>query len=451
MTPDKWTGRVGFILATIGSAIGLGSIWKFPYEVGENGGGAFVIFYLVGLAIVVTPLMFAEFAVGASGKSDAKRSIETVAHFYRVSTAWSWIGALGVITSALILSFYSVIGGWSLAYAADILTAGPPMPDMAQAHFDELLHSPMRMAIFHAIFMVLVAIVVGRGIAGGIEKASMILMPILIVLMIALAIYSMVEGDVRATVRYLFSFDLSRLNTRIMLEAVGLGFFSIGVGLAIMVTYAAYAGEEIDLRAAAFATIAGDTAISFLAGFAIFPIVFANGLDPASGPGLMFVTLPIAFANMPFGTAAGATFFILLVVAALASAISMLEMPVAYACNSLGWPRVRAAAVGAAVIWISGFLSIFSFNLWKDWFPLSFHPIFASATFFDILDYATSNILLPLGGFALALFTGWILPGRFLGSALGLGPAGVQLLRAALRYLVPASILAVTLVPFIGR
>lgn len=450
---ERWASRVGFVLATIGSAVGLGSIWKFPYEVGENGGSGFVLFYLLGLAIIVAPLMLAEFAIGRAGRSDARLSIESVAREHDARRAWGAVGILGVVTSALILSFYSVIGGWTLAYAWETLWYGLPGVTAAvmQARFDNFLGAPIRMGLHHTIFMALTAWIVARGIAGGIERAAKILMPVMAMLMIALAVYSMVEGDVGATVRYLFAFDPARMTARVMLEAIGLGFFSIGVGLAVMITYAAYADREINLTSAAVTAIVCDTAISFLAGFAVFPIVFANGLDPASGPGLMFVTLPLAFAAMPMGTIVAFAFFFLLFIAALTSAISMLEMPVALARSSLGWTRAKGVAVSATLIWLAGFFSVFSFNFWSGWFPLSAYPIFGSSTFFDLLDHLTSNILLPIGGLMLAVFTGWILPASFLEEALGLGRTTSRPLRIALRYVAPIAILAAAAVPFVNR
>jgi NSS family neurotransmitter:Na+ symporter len=452
-TNERWATRIGFVLATIGSAVGLGSIWKFPYEVGENGGSGFVLFYLLGLAIIVTPLMLAEFAIGRVGRSDARLSIEAVAREHHARRGWGAVGILGVIASALILSFYSVIGGWALAYAWETLWSGLPgaTAEVVQARFDEFLGSPKQMGFHHTIFMALTAWIVARGIAGGIERAAKILMPVMALLMIALAAYSAIEGDVGATIRYLFTFDPERVTARVMLEAIGLGFFSIGVGLAVMITYAAYADQEIDLSKAAVTAIVCDTAISFLAGFAVFPIVFENGLDPASGPGLMFVTLPLAFAAMPMGTIVAFAFFFLLFVAALTSAISMLEMPVAFARNSLGWTRGKGVAVSASLIWLAGFFSVFSFNLWSGWFPLSSHPIFASSTFFDLLDYLTSNILLPVGGLMLAIFAGWVLPASFLEEALGLRRVTSTLVRIALRYVAPVAILAAAAVPFVGR
>src|ERR1019366_2702533 len=293
--PEEWSGRIGFILSTMGSAIGLGSIWKFPYEVGSNGGGAFVFCYLLGLVLIVLPLMLVEFAIGRRGRSDAVGSIALVAEESGSSRRWQILGGVGVVTSFLILSFYSVIGGWALSYAVDTVRDGLPgdSASAVQARFDALLASPWSMSGYHAVFMAVTAIIVARGIAGGIESACKILMPILIVLVVVLAIYSMSRGDVYAALHFLFGVDRELISAKVALEALGLGFFSIGVGLAVMITYASYAGADIDLRQVAIATIVGDTAVSFLSGLALFPIGFVARLDPSSWTGLMFVTLPL--------------------------------------------------------------------------------------------------------------------------------------------------------------
>jgi NSS family neurotransmitter:Na+ symporter len=442
---EFWSSRAGFILATIGSAIGLGSIWKFPYEVGTNGGGTFVFFYLLGLALVVFPLMLVEFSVGRRGHADAVQSIAVTAAEFGVSRHWRLIGAAGIITSFLILSFYSVIGGWALAYAVDILRGGLTGATLGdvQGRFNSLLAAPLRMTAYHAAFMTMTAYIVGRGVAGGIESACKILMPALMVLITVLALYATIEGDVQAALRFLFAIRLERATAKAALEALGLGFFSIGVGLTIMITYAAYAGKEIDLREVAIATIVGDTAVSFLSGVAVFPIVFAEKLDPGSGPGLVFVTLPLAFPHLPFGTAAAIAFFVLLEIAALASAVALLEMAVAPLCG-LGWSRVFATIVSAAGCWTLGLASVVSFNLWSDWFPLAAISAFQKATVFDLLDHLTSNMLLPACGFALAVFGGWVVPTRLFAEELHLGPRGIAIVRTLLRFIVPTAITAAT-------
>lgn len=447
---EQWSGRLGFILATVGSAVGLGSIWKFPYEVGTNGGAAFVLFYLVGLVLIVAPLMLAEFVIGRRGQSDAWTSIRRVARDHGASPRWALVGMLGVLVAFVILSYYAVIGGWALAYAVDsIRPAAADGADAVRQRFDALLASPWRMGAYHAAFMVLTIAIVARGVSGGIEQACKVLMPLLVLLIVLLAIYAVSGGGLAETLHFLFAFDPATLTAQAALEAVGLGFFSMSVGMAVMVTYAAYAGTDIDLRTAAAATIIGDTAISFLAGFAIFPIVFSNNLDPSSGPGLMFVTLPLGFSAMPFGAVAGAAFFVLLVITALASSISLLEMPVALARHLLGWSQAKAALICGLICWAGGIATVLSFNLWADWHPLGALPGLATATVFDLLDQLSSNLLLPLGGFALALFTGWALPARLLGEELRAAPATAAVLRLLLRYVVPAGIAAATLAPLV--
>jgi NSS family neurotransmitter:Na+ symporter len=438
---ERWSGRAGFVLAAIASAVGLGSIWKFPYEVGANGGAAFVLFYVLGLALAVVPLMLAEFAIGRRGAADAVTSFERLAGRHGAPAAWRWAGVLAVAAGALILSYYSVIGGWTIAYAVDALRAGLPGADAAavQARYDALLASPARMALYHALFLGVAAAIVARGVSAGIERASKLLMPVLGALMLGLAAYSSVLGDLAAALRFLLRLDLAQFTARAALEALGLGFFSIGVGFGLMITYAAYAGRELDLRQAAIVTVAADTAISLAAGMAVFPLVFAHGLDPASGPGLVFVTLPIAFAQMPLGGAAALAFYLLLFVAALASAISMLELAVAPLVRRAGWSRPPASAAVAAACFAAGLATVFSFQL--PWRP----------TPYEVIDYATSNLLLPVGGLAVSLFAGWVLPQRLLADELGMGPRAARTLGVLLRWVTPALIAAATAGPLVFR
>jgi neurotransmitter:Na+ symporter, NSS family len=444
---ETWSGRLGITLATIGSAVGIGSIWKFPYEVGANGGGAFVLFYVLGLALIVVPLMLAEFAIGRRGRGDCARSLAVVADAHGASKRWALAGVFGVLTGFIILSYYAVIGGWTIGYAVETITRGLPGASAAgvQARFDGFLAAPLQMLLFHALFMGVLALIVSRGIAGGIEATARVLMPVLMLLMLALAAYGVIEGDLGATLRFLFQIDPQRVTPRAALEAIGLGFFSIGVGLGLMITYAGYSGAGIDLKRVAIVAVLADTAISILAGLAVFPVVFAHGLDPASGPGLVFVTLPLAFAQMPFGGIAAAAFFVLLFIAALESAVSMLELVVALLMRRFGWRRPVAAWLAAGACFVLGIATVLSFNVWADWHPLATIPAFETATIFDLLDEATSNIMLPLGGLALAIFAGWALPIRALADELQLGPRASALLRAALRYIAPAGIAAAAL------
>jgi len=373
------------------------------------------LFYLIGMLLIVFPLMLVEFAIGRRGRADAMYAIAAVAASAGASRYWALCGLLGVSGAFIILSFYSVIGGWAISYAVDTALhgLGDTSARSAQARFDALLASPLAMAIYHLIFMAGVTFIVARGISRGIEEACKILMPILTGLIFVLSLFSMAQGDIGATLRFLFRLDPAYLTLQVALDALGLGFFSIGVGLCLMITYAAYAGAEINLREVAIITILGDTAVSIAAGFAIFPIVFAEGLDPAGGPGLMFITMPLAFAHIPGGTFAAVGFFLLLIVAALASGISMLEMPVAL-LKRRGWSRPRAAIACAAACWLCGLTTVLSFNHWANWYPLANIPIFSKATVFDLLDHLTSNLMLPLGGFLLSLLAGWELPEQLL-------------------------------------
>lgn len=449
---EAWSGRIGFILATVGSAVGIGSIWKFPYEVGANGGSAFILFYVLGLALIVVPLMFAEFAMGRRGRADAPASMAAIAARHGASRRWAIVGTFGVLTGFLILSFYAVIGGWTVAYVVETAVGGLPGSDprAALARFDALLASPLQMLAYHAFFMAATAVIVARGIAGGIETAGKFLMPLLVVLMLLLAGYAIAEGDVPATLRFLLHLEPRSLTAAAALDALGLGFFSIGVGLGLMITYAAYSGVEINLKEVAVASVVADTAISFLAGIAVFPIVFAHGLDPAGGPGLVFVTLPLAFAQMPFGTLAAVAFFVLLFVAALASAISLLELVVAPLIRRCGLQRAPATALAAGVCFAAGIATVLSFNAWADWHPLAGLQGFERATAFDLLDYLTSNVLLPLGGLAIAVFAGWVVPASVLAEELRLGARAARALRILLRYVAPLGIAATAVWPFLG-
>jgi NSS family neurotransmitter:Na+ symporter len=448
-----WASQRGFVLATIGSAVGIGSIWKFPYEVGANGGGAFVLVYLLGLALVVVPLMLAEFAVGRRGGADVVTSVATVAttRGERASPRWAALGVLGAFAAFLILSFYSVIGGWTLAYTVDTLRAGlPGTADEVQAQFDDLLGSPVRMAVYHAVFLGAVSVVVVRGVQRGIESSMKVLMPVLAALLVLLAVYSLTTGEATEALRFLFVPDFGEMSGRAVLDALGLGFFSIGVGLGILLTYAAYSPPGADLRAVAVGSVAADTAISVVAGLAIFPIVFANDLDAASGPGLAFVSLPLAFDAMPAGALAAVAFFVMLGIAALGSAVSLLEAVVAVLERRWGWTRVRSVSVAGGACFTAGLATVLSFNHWSGFHPLGAIDRYASATIFDVLDDLTSQLLLPIGGLGVAVFVGWVLSRRFLADELSLGDRSVSALRVLLRVVAPLVLLSAAAMWLVG-
>lgn len=441
---ERFASGMGFVLATIGSAVGLGSIWKFPYEVGENGGSGFLLFYLLGLLLVVLPLLLAEFLVGRRGRNDAAESLHRVAVEARRSPAWRLIGVLGIAIAFLIMTYYAVIAGMTMAYVPQALTAGFGGADEARsaADYAALVASPLHLGFWQAAFLAVTAAVVARGIRKGVELACTILMPLLALLMAMLVIYGLIEGDVAGALAFLFLPHWEAISPRAALDALGLGFFSIGVGMGAMITYAAYAGERFDLTRAAVATLAGDTAISLMAGLAIFPIVFAEGLDPAEGANLMFLTLPIAFGALPFGDLVGAAFFLLLFVAALSSAISLLEVVVAPLMRITRISRPKAAFLVGAAMWLAGLPVMLSFNLWAEVRPLAWLDGFGDLDLFAAVDGLTSNVMLPLCGLALSIFVGWMLPARLYEAELGRSPWRLVILRLLLRWIVPAMILA---------
>jgi NSS family neurotransmitter:Na+ symporter len=445
MTTPTWSGRAAFFLATVGSAVGLGSIWKFPYMVGENGGGAFLALYLVGLALAVLPLMIAEFVIGRAGQGSAVSSIVRVATKTGASRHWGLIGAWGVAAGFLILSFYSVFGGWTIAFAVQALQGGATAPDgaAAGAAFGAFLADAGSMTAYHAAFMALTALIVIGGVSGGLERALTILMPLMFVILLGLVAYAATSGGMDRALTFLFQPDFSRVTWKTALDAIGLGFFSIGVGIGVMITYAAYAGREIGLGTMAVSTIAADTVASLLAGLAIFPIVFAHGLDPAGGPGLMFVTMPVAFGQISGGAILAFAFFTLLLVSALASAISIMELIVAWAAERHGLSR-RAATLWTAILCaVTGLATVWSFNLLADVYPFQPFGILQGKTFFDAIDWLTSNLMLPLGGIALAVLLGWTSAGRILVDEIGGRGQGREILRFLLRFVVPGAIGAV--------
>ncbi|WP_374448983.1 sodium-dependent transporter [Stella sp.] len=447
---NQWSGRIGFLMASIGSAVGLGSIWKFPYEVGENGGGAFLAFYLLGMVLVVVPLLLAEFAMGRRGGGDVLTSIAVCAEAAGRSPAWRWGGAIAILGGFLILTYYAVIAGMTLDYALAAAAGRFTGIDAAgaRAGFEALAADPWRLALWQALFLGLTVAIVARGIGGGIERACTWLMPVLVLLVVLLVVHGAAGDGFAAAARFLFEPRPGAITARTAIEALGLGFFSIGVGLGVMVTYAAYAGADIRLGSAAAVVILGDTALSVLAGLAVFPLVFAHGLDPAGGASLVFVTLPIAFGGIAGGAVLGFLFFVLLAVAALASAMSLLELLVAPLVQRAGWGRGPAALVSGLAVFLGGIPTVLSFNRWQDVRPLAYLAGWEDADIFETVDIAASNLLLPAAGIAFALFVGFVMGPAAVATALGLSERRAGWLAAALRWVVPPAIAAFVIVGF---
>ena len=405
MTRAQWSSRTGFILAAIGGAIGLGNIWKFPYMAGSSGGSAFVLIYLFAVALVAIPILIAELMLGRYGGRSPPAAMLLNAEKENRSRWWSGVGWLGAGAGFLILSFYSVIGGWVLDYAFTSISVGFSGMDAgaAQTRFNGLLSNPLRLLFWFSVFLGITGFIVSSGLRNGIERATGILMPALFVMLLALTVYSAVAGDLATALEFLFAVDFSKLSPAIMLLAVGHAFFSVGVSMGLMMAYGAYIPRRVSIPGAAVVIAGADTLVALVAGVAVFPLVFANDLEPGEGPGLIFVTLPIAFGNMPAGGVFGTLFFVLLLLAAVSSAIAILEPAVAWVEERRGMTRRRSALLVTSALWLLGISSVLSFNLWAD-----FRPI-AGKTLFELMDYLTANLMMPVGGMLIAVFAGWFM------------------------------------------
>ena len=395
-----WSSRWTFILAATGSAVGLGNIWKFPYMAGDNGGGAFVLVYLACICIIGLPIMLGEIMIGRRGRSSPANSMKSLAAEANTTRAWTLLGATGALAGLLILSFYSVAAGWAMSYIFNgfqNITA-----ESSSSSFNNLLLSPSSLIFWHTLFISITVFIVARGILQGLEKWINTLMPILFLIILLLCIYAMQTGAFLEGLRYLFMPDFSKINPQVMLEALGQAFFTLSLGMGAIMAYGAYMPANQNIGRTAVSVAALDTGVALLAGIAIFPIVFANGLAPSEGPGLVFVTLPIAFSAMPLGILFGTLFFVLLSIAALSSSISLIEPGVAWLIESLKIKRTTATIILGFTAWFLGLFSALSFNL------ISEFTIFGR-NFFDATDFLTSQIMLPLGGIFIAIFVGWIM------------------------------------------
>ncbi len=403
---EHWGSRIGFILAAAGSAIGLGNIWKYPHMAGQHGGAAFTLVYLICIVMVGLPILLAELAIGR------RTQLNPVGAFKALSgnSQWKWVGLLGVGAAFVILSFYSVVGGWTLKYTHLALTGAfstfSSGNDVAGQVFNNFIGDPIQPLFWHLIFMGLCILIINKGVKGGIERWSKILMPLLLVLLLVLVVRGVTLDGAGEGLRFLFSPKWEDLDAGGVVLALGHSFFTISLGMGTMITYGSYLRRDTDLLRAALAVIVLDTAIALLAGVAIFTAVFALGQNPAEGPGLIFVVLPTLFPQMPGGAVFGVLFFFLLFVAALTSAISILEVVTAYFIDEKGWSRSRATTVFGATIAAVGVFASLSLGKFNVLAPLG------NLTFFDLLDALSSKYLLPIGGLLTALFVlkRWGLP-----------------------------------------
>ncbi|NOR42683.1 MAG: sodium-dependent transporter [Gammaproteobacteria bacterium] len=440
----QWTSRTVFILAATGSAVGLGNIWKFPYITGENGGGTFVLVYLLCIAFIGLPIMMAEIMLGRRGKQSPINTMIALAKDEHRNPNWKWLGWMGVIAGFLILSYYSVIAGWATSY---IFRTGGGMfvgvtADGANRIFTDLVSDPERLLAWHTIFMVMTMIIVSRGVKNGLEKAVTLLMPLLFGLLVLLVIYATTTGYFMDGIRFLFT--PGTIDGKGILIAMGHAFFTLSLGMGAIMVYGSYLSEDYSIAQAAIWIALADTVVALLAGMAIFPIVFANGLEPGAGPGLIFQTLPIAFGHMEGGTLVGVLFFTLLLFAAWTSAISLIEPAVAYLVENRGVSRIHAAVWVGAATWTMGLGTVFSFNIWQDK-TISIPFLFENLTFFDTLDYLTANIMLPLGGLFIAIFAAWVMREESAKEELATYPKMYSVWRFLVRYITPVAVIVVFL------
>ena len=454
---DGWSSRSAFILAAIGSAVGLGNLWRFPAEAGANGGGAFVLFYIACVVLIGLPVLLAETLIGRHGQASAPRSYRRMAEESGASKAWQAVAGVGVLTAFLILSFYCVVGGWVLYYIgifiADLFASGITGGALAnrsaeeiEALFPALIASPWLTVGLHAAFLLTSLFFVWRGVSDGIEVAATWLMPAFFILLVAITVYGAFGGSFGETLSYLFTVDFTKLTGPVMLAAVGQAFFSLSLGVAGMVTYGSYVGRDVNLAGTSGIIATADTAVALIAGLCIFPIVFAAGLAVNAGPGLMFQTLPHAFQAMPFGTLIGIAFFVMVGFAALTSSVALMEVPTAWAKDTFGWSRPTSAlAVGTGAL-VLGALAALSFNSLADWQPLTAIPLFAGQSVFDILDGFTAKLTMPIGALLTAVFVGWIADRRLVDAENGLDGPLHHFWRFLVRWLCPLALAAILLV-----
>lgn len=437
---EQWASKLGFILATAGSAIGLGAIWKFPYIAGMSGGGAFFFIFIIFTLVIGMPILLAEFIIGRGSQKDAVSAYT----FFAPNTGWHFIGILGMITCFILLSFYSVVGGWILLYLLENIAGNlTALPDEAYGTlFDDVIANPFLGVIAQLAFLIITITIVAKGVQKGIERASKIMMPALFIAFLILIIRSLTLDNIGEGLAFFLYPDFSELSSKTILSALGQSFFSISVGVSVMVTYSSYLSKQEDLPKSAFTIVMMNILISLLAGLAIFPAVFAFGFEPAEGPGLLFVVLPAVFDKIPLGGIFLFLFLILFLFATLTSAFSMLEIIVAAITKGNREKRVKVTWITGILIFIAGIPAALSSGILAD-------VTLFGMTMFDLSDYLVSNVLMPLGALCIAIFVGFKMPHKVLVEEINSGStigkrifAGWFLL---IKYIAPIAIILVFL------
>ena len=451
VSQEQWSSRYGFLLASVGFAVGLGNIWRFPYVTGQNGGSAFLFIYLAAALIIGLPLLITELSIGRRGKSSAPGSIINVAEASGASRSWGLVGSLGVFCAFIILSYYSVMSGWTLDYffrAASGSLEGITAKESMEM-FSALNNNPWKLLFWNTVIYLLVIFVVRQGVQAGIERAVKVLMPALFFILIVMMIYSAIAGDLMAATRFLLEPDFSKVTSSMIMQAVGQAFFSIGIGWGTLIVFGSYLPDDVSIPKSAVILIFADTFVALLAGFAIFPLVFGYGLTPTSGAGLAFETLPLAFGQMPGGAFFGALFFLLLITASLSSCIGIAESVVSWVSDKWNIERQKGILLTASMAWFLGIFSILSFGRWSDFYPLEFIPLFAGKTIFYSLDFLAANILLLIGSMLVAIFFGWFTTKKIKEIEIGIeSPQWFEFWHFMIRFIVPIVLFIILLMAF---
>ena len=459
----QWSSKAAFVLAATGSAVGLGNLWRFPTEAGTNGGGAFVLLYVMCVVLIALPLLLAESLIGRHGQRSTIGSAVHLARQSGASPAWSLLAVVGLIANTAILTFYCVVAGWVIYFvgtsAADLIGAmgaGDPLrgayAEQSVAQIQQMMPTlfadPVLLVGLQLAFVIVTVWIVARGVKGGIEAAATWLMPAFFFLLIGITIYAAIIGDFAAALTFLFTPDFGRaLEPGVLSSALGQAFFSLSLGGGAMIAYGAYASRETNLAQTSGMIAFADTGVAIIAGLAIFPIVFFVGMEPNAGPTLMFQTLPAAFNAMPGGALVGLAFFVLALFAALTSSVSLLEISVGWVMEKFGVSRGKTAIGIGVLVFLIGLLSALSFNVLADQRPIPFIQGFENATWFDAIDGVTGRLLLPLSGLITAVFIGWVADRQLVNAETGLSGGGLAAWRFLIRFLCP---LAVAVILIIG-
>ncbi|MGC4010478.1 MAG: sodium-dependent transporter [Pseudomonas sp.] len=444
--PRAWSSNLLFLIAAIGTEAGIANVWKFSYLAGVNGGGLFVALYFIALLVLAVPALMAEMLLGRIGGRSVVGNMQVLVERYRIGRAWTSFGWLALASIFLILSFYFVVCGWMLYYFVLSITRGfsGVTPESAVQMQATMMDSPVAMLACSGFFVAATALTIGFGVNRGIERVAGILTPLRFLILVGLLAFAVIYGSAGQAARFLFVPDFSLISWHIVIAAVGQAFFSLGIGVGVMMTMGAYMKPEYSIPKAVLTVAFAQGLVALLAGMSIFPLVFHFDLAPAQGPGLIFVTLPVAFSQMPGGAVFGALLFMLLSFAALTATIVMQESIVAWLEERTRLSRRPLAWLSGLALWLAGFVTVLSFNRWKDVHPLAWFGFASTRTPFDLLDYLTSNIMMPLGGLAVALIAGWALSGKVVERELRMGDVRLfRLWRFAVRYVVPVGVLII--------